>query len=179
MSTMNRGSGVGGKESHLKRAYSSGRFAVLLLVIWMLSACSSGDLLSSGCDIGPACSGTYSGSTSHIGGTASAVRAQISGRTISIDDFYASCRGVYPDSRFCGLTVIALDRVPAAIGGNCQFTVRSHGTHEGVPVDVQVLGSLDTESCRLSGTFDYDYGSCCSSSGTWGATRCEGVLDCL
>jgi hypothetical protein len=53
------------------------------------------------------------------------------------------------------------------IGRDCQFTLRAQ---EGL-IELTIDGSVDTESCSASGTYGFQYGSCCSSNGSWYAGR--------
>jgi len=143
---------------------------VLLLVIPMLLTCGGDGGVSGDC-VG-ACGGVYTGRSGGIGGTADNVWANVSGGTISFADFYCACRGVYPDGRGCGSGISGFNpKASGVIGGNCQFTVALSEPLDGVPTDMKIHGTLDAASCSISGTFEFDYGSCCRDSGSWFANK--------
>jgi len=154
----------------MKRTHALAATVVILLVLPMLLTCGSEDGVLGDC-IG-ACAGVYAGRSGGIGGTAPTVRVEVSDGAIFFADFYCSCRGVYPDGRGCGATVTGFNpRVSGAIGGNCQFTVALSEPLDGVPTDLKIHGSLDAATCKVSGTYEFDHGTCCRDSGSWSATR--------
>ena len=107
-----------------------------------------------------------------MGGTAATIQAEVSSDSIAVSKFYASCRGVYPDGRSCGVTVTGFNpRAAAGIGGGCAFTIEEHGDIGGIPTELTIRGSLDAGSCRVSGSYELQAGSCCSSRGNWSASK--------
>jgi len=142
-------------------------FVLVLSLVPIASGCnSSGDVLAAGCNAG-ACDGPFRGRRSGMGGTAYPVSGQLNGEMVSFRNFVASCRGTYPDSRPCSYSGGKLDAT-VALGGDCQFTLEARDVDD--PATLKISGSLDPESCELSGTFDLNYGSCCWEGGTWTAS---------
>jgi hypothetical protein len=140
------------------------RVCVVVTALAILSACGGGDNLSGGCDLGN-CAGIYEGGTTDMPG---GFWARVEGGTITIDDFFAACTGIYPDNRPCGEGVSGFDPPESvALNNSCQFTLRAQ---EGL-VELTINGSVDPDTCRASGTYHFQYGSCCGRNGTWSAAR--------
>ena len=144
-------------------------FGLVLTLVPTSSGCggdSSGGVLGAGCNAG-ACDGPFRGRRSGMGGTAYPVTGQLNGQMVSFHNFVAACRGTYPDGRSCGYSGGRLDAT-VALSGDCQFTLEARDVNDSATL--KISGSLDSESCSLSGTFDLDYGSCCGESGSWSAS---------